>query len=107
MSMTVREFFASLREGKYSSVGSYPKFWLAADGGTLSYAACRENALQIGRAIRAGRGGSDIEQWRVIGCNANWEDPDMTCAHTGERIESAYAEREPDPADEWASLRRL
>lgn len=100
---TVRDFIVSLREGKYSSVGSYPKFWLASDGETLSYEACRENCGRIARAIRD----NDNTGWRVVACDANWEDPDMRCAHTGERIESAYAESEPDPADEWASLRKL
>lgn len=90
-----RAFIRTLREGPFTSVGSYPKYWLAADGGTLSHKACLENALQIGRAMRHGRGGSDIEQWRVIGCDINWEDSDMRCAHTNERIESAYAEETP------------
>lgn len=93
-----RAFFRTIREGRFTSLGSYPKYWLTADGGTLSHKACRENALQIGRAMRAGPGnGSDVDQWRVIGCDINWEDQDMTCAHSGERIEPAY------PADKESS----
>jgi hypothetical protein len=86
--VTVHEFLESLRGGKYTSVGSYPKFWLASDGETLSYEACRENVWRIARAIRD----NDNSGWRVVGCDANWEDPEMYCAHTGERIESAYAD---------------
>ena len=93
-----RAFFRTLRAGKYTSVGSYPVFWLVADGGCLSYEACRENALAIGRAMRLGKGhGADVDQWRVVGHDANWEDPQMYCAHTGERIESAYAEDDAPP----------
>ncbi len=86
--MTVKEFFASLREGRYTLLGSYPKFWVTSDGGVLSYAACRKECRQIGRAIRDG--GSD--GWCVTGCGINWEDPVLYCDHTNERIESAYAE---------------
>lgn len=85
---SIREFLASLRRGKYTSVGSYPVFWLASDGGTLSYEACRENVWQIARAIR----GNDNGGWRVVATDVNWEDASMLCEHTGERIESAYAE---------------
>lgn len=91
--LTVREFFASLRSGRYTSFGSYPKFWLTHDGATLSYQACRDNAARIGRSIRD----RDRDGWRVVACDVNWEDPDMRCADTGERIESAYAE---DTADQ-------
>jgi hypothetical protein len=86
--MTVRQFLQSLRDGKYAWPGGYPKYWLASDGETLSYEACREQCMQIARAIRD----NDNSGWRVVACDANWEDPAMYCAHTNERIESAYAE---------------
>lgn len=99
--LTVREFLQSLRGGRYAD-GGYPKFWLTADGGELSYAACLANCGRIARAIRgdAKRAGIDPArfyswdeaQWRVVACDINWENPDMRCADTGERIESAYAE---------------
>lgn len=88
--MTIREFLDSLRAGKFTSVGSYPKFWLTSDGETLSYEACRTEVMRICRAIRDG---SD-DGWRVVGSDVNWEDPNLVCSHTGERIESAYAEDE-------------
>ena len=90
---TVHEFLESLRQGKYTSVGCYPKFWLASDGGTLSYEACLENVWLIARAIRD-RDRPCADQWRVIACDVNWEDANMYCDHTNERIESAYAEPE-------------
>jgi hypothetical protein len=30
--------------------------------------------------------------WRVVACDTNWEDASLYCDHSGERIESAYAE---------------
>ena len=85
---TVAWFLQTLRGGPYTSVGSYPLFWLASDGETLSFEACKANAVRIARSIRDGSN----DGWRVVACDVNWEDPDMRCAHTGERIESAYAE---------------
>ncbi len=86
--MTVRQFLDSLRGGRFTSLGSYPKFWLTSDGGCLSSEACRSEVWTIARAIRDG----DNSGWRVVACDVNWEDPEMFCDVTGERIESAYAE---------------
>ncbi len=95
--MTFHELCDALRAGKYTSLGSYPTFFLTSDGSTLSHEAVRENIYQVGRAMRdfrrPGHHYSD-PAWRVIGQDVNWEDPALFCAHTGERIESAYAEDE-------------
>ena len=32
------------------------------------------------------------DQWRAMGVQINWEDTELTCAHTGERIQSAYGD---------------
>ena len=85
---TVAGFLGTLRHGKYTSLGCYPKFWLCSDGETLSYKACLSNVWQIARSIRD----DSNDGWRVVGCDVNWENPEMVCAHTNERIESAYAE---------------
>jgi hypothetical protein len=84
--MGVRQFLDSLREGPFSSVGSYPKYWVTADGCVLSYKACKENALQIARSIRQHLTRPGYDGWTVVGVDANWEDPAMYCDHTGERI---------------------
>ena len=86
--LTVHQFIDSLRGGPYTSFGSYPLFWITADGETLSHEACKRNALRIARAIKS----RSEPEWRVVAYDANWEDPDMVCADTGKRIESAYAE---------------
>lgn len=98
--LTIREFLASVRAGAYAD-GGYPKFWLTADGETLSHAACKANAGRIARAIRGDANRADRDparfyssepDWRVVGVAVNWEDGEMVCAETGERILSAYAE---------------
>src|SRR5262245_59458335 len=98
--MTVREFFKSLRAGAYAD-GGYPKYWLTADGETLSHEACKANAGRIARAIRGDAKRADVDparfyssepDWCVVGVDVNWEDPEMLCGETGKRIPSAYAE---------------
>lgn len=84
-----KELAAELRRGPFTSVGSYPKFYVTADGGTLSHAAVMGNALQVGRAMRR----QDDPQWDVRWADVNWENPALYCDETGERIESAYAEQ--------------
>lgn len=91
---TVRDLMRDLRSGPYTSVGCYPTFFLASDGEALGHKAVRENLGTIARAVRDGNrwGG-----WQVVGCDVNWEDPELYCSDTGERIESAYAEPGPAP----------
>jgi hypothetical protein len=69
---------------KYSGVGCYPVFYVTADGGVLSAAAVEENLEACCDP--------DDPGWFVVGHDANWENPDLYCDHTGERIESAYAD---------------
>jgi len=84
----VRRVVVSLREGRFTSIGSYPKFFHAADGSVLSHEAVRS---ELGQVLRATRDDSD-RQWCIRGEDINWEDPSMYCEHTGDRIESAYGE---------------
>lgn len=71
---------------KYSPVGSYPVFYVTADGGVLSAEAVEDNLDDCCNPEDRG--------WFVAGHDANWENPDLYCDVTGERIESAYAEEE-------------
>lgn len=84
------ELKATLRNGAYAWPGGYPLYFIAADGEALSFDSVRANLREVVGAIthpsRFERG------WRVIGCEVNWENPDLTCAHSGERIDSAYAD---------------
>lgn len=85
---SVSEFRAAMRHGPYAWPGGYPCYFITSDGGALSFAAARaerRNILEsIARRIDDG--------WRVVAMDVNWEDGELTCDHTGERIESAYAD---------------
>jgi len=101
---TVHEFIESLRSGAYTSVGGYPKYWITADGASFSHTTCLANCARIARAIRGDVNRADRDparfyswndpQWRVVGYEINWENPTMICADSGERIPSAYAEKD-------------
>lgn len=73
---------------RYTMPGLYPLYYVTADSGVLSPQAVEKN-LALCR--------SDDPQWRVVGAEVNWEDPNLFCEHTGKRIPSAYG---PDPDDD-------
>ena len=84
---TLRDVKQAIRE-PFAWPGGYPKYILMADGEALSVEAARQEFRQICRATLA-----DYEDgWRAGAVDINWEDPELYCAHTGKRIESAYAE---------------
>jgi hypothetical protein len=87
---TVKELMQSLREGKHTSCGGYPKYWICDDGAALSYEAVIEEIWLVAMAVRD----KHRNGWRVVGVDINWEDPNLYCAHTGKRIPSAYTEPE-------------
>ena len=78
-----------LRDGPYAWPGGYPKFFLCADGETLSFGAAHQNFKQIAHAHCYPAYGA--RDWTLVGYDVNWEDGEMVCAHSGKRIESAYA----------------
>ena len=73
---------------KYAFPGGYPVYYVTADGGVLSAEAVEEN---LGECCDPSDSG-----WYVVAHDVNWEDPHLYCDHTGERIESAYAEEDSD-----------
>jgi hypothetical protein len=84
----------ALESGPYAWPGGYPLFFIAHDGEALSFATVEENREIIADAIAEG----DRSDWHVIEMVVNWEDANLYCAHSNERIESAYAEDEEDEA---------
>lgn len=90
--MNVATLKQTLRSGKYAWPGGYPLYFLAKDGEALSFEAVKENLKQVMHAMTYPAYRND--QWTVVGADINWEDPTLTCAHTGKLIESAYAEAE-------------
>ena len=81
----------ALRNGPYAWPGGYPLYFIAADGEALSFKAVQENLREVMRATCFRHYG---EQWRVVGVDINWEDEHLYCAHSNERIPSAYGEED-------------
>ncbi len=107
MTYTVRDLMRDLRSGPFTSLGSYPTFFLASDGEALSHKAVRENLWRCARDTRdyAKRGDHwSTSGWAIVGFDVNWEDPELYCSDSGERIESAYAEPDECPATEPAPM---
>ena len=84
---SISDFRRAMRNGPYAWPGGYPCYFLTSDGEALSFDAARQERRNILEAIRD----HDNSGWRVVGMDINWEDGELTCAHTGKRIESAYA----------------
>jgi len=89
--MNLQEIKRELRAGQYAWPGGYPKYFITADGAALSFKTVRKEWREIVRAHLMGRWGRQ-SGWYVDGVDINWEDAALYCDHSGERIESAYAE---------------
>jgi len=87
-----KDLKAALRNGPYAFPGGYPVYFIAADGEPLSYDAVKNNLKLVMHAVAYPHYRED--GWRIVGMDINWEDPELFCAHTGDRIESAYAEND-------------
>ncbi len=73
----------------YAWPGGYPLYAVMGDCEPMSISACRENWREI---VSAHLGNNLDSDWYVQAIDINYEDPSLYCAHTGNRIESAYAE---------------
>jgi hypothetical protein len=92
MSYTISDFRRDMRYGPYAWPGGYPRFFVCSDGEPLSFGAAKENLRLILEAIRD----HDGSGWDIVGCDINWEDDALFCAHTGERIAPAYSADPPE-----------
>ena len=72
----------------YAWPGGYPLYIVMSDGESLSIAAAREHWRSIVHSTIYGYG----DGWAAYGAEINWES-ELYCAHTGERIESAYGSK--------------
>lgn len=84
----VFDFNKALEIGPYSWPGGYPLYFITADCGVLSWQAAIDEQALIRDAII---GGYD-DQWRIVAMQINYEDSDLYCDHTGDKIESAYGD---------------
>jgi hypothetical protein len=80
---------------KYAWPGGYPCYFVMSDGEALSWDAAVENAAEIRDAIIA----NDRSGWRAVALDINWEDNDLICCHTGNKIECAYPSDDEDTSD--------
>jgi hypothetical protein len=84
---TLRAVKQAIRQ-PYAWPGGYPLYVVMADGEALSCDAARQEWKSIAFATLHGL----RDGWRALGVDVNWEDTALYCAHTGERIPSAYGE---------------
>lgn len=88
--MSLAEIKTALRHGPYAWPGGYPMYFVTSCGEALSFAAVRKHWRDVCEAyiVRGCRGNG----WLLEASAINWEDPELYCDETGERIESAYAD---------------
>jgi hypothetical protein len=82
---------ASLKEGLYTSIGSYPKFMVVGRVQCLCWDCVQENLEQIRESVVSNDTKGDYYPLYI---EVNWENPELYCDECSGRIESAYAEPE-------------
>lgn len=92
---TAAELKATLRAGCYAWPGAYPLYFVTSDGAALSFESVRAELRQVLNAIVSGAN----DGWRVVACQVNWEDSELTCDHSGKPIESAYGDAPSEESD--------
>ena len=87
--MTTTELKNCIRDGKYAWPGGYPKYFITSDGEALSFDSVKQNFHDVVFNMKylPSFGG-----WNVVACAINWEDENLYCCDSGEKIESAYGE---------------
>lgn len=91
---TVHEFLQSLKQGRFTSLGSYPLFYLMSDGAVMCPPCAYRERFRIARAIRD----KDRSGWRAVAMDVHWEGPAEDCCECNEPILSAYGD--PDAENE-------
>lgn len=85
---SISDFRKAMRHGKYAWPGGYPCYFIARDGGILSFEAAKQEKRNILDSIANGHN----DGWRIVAMDVNWEDQFLHCEHTGNPIESAYGD---------------
>lgn len=84
--MKGHEFAKGLKEGRYTSLGSYPRFLVTCDGGALCWDCASEEAARIRLAAMTG---DKCGGWLPEGWDVNWESR-LSCDNCSADIEAAY-----------------
>lgn len=75
---------------KYAWPGGYPLYIITSDGAVLCVDCSKKQFRQIAwdwtRHLSTG--------WFAVAADINWENSELACNHCGNRIESAYGEKE-------------
>lgn len=88
---SISDFRRAVRNGPYAWPGGYPLYWIMADGAAIAFDVARVSG-EGRRMLEALRDNNFADGWRPMALAVNWEDAELYCDHTGERIPSAYAE---------------
>lgn len=91
--MRSQQTIAQIKEAvktKYAWPGGYPMYLIMSDGDAL----CMSCAHREWRLIYQAWQDNSRDGWKPEGAEINYEDEDLFCCNCGERIESAYGERE-------------
>lgn len=91
---TANELKACLRAGNTTDLGGYPLYFVDNGGDAVSFDAVRADLRHYLAAYLADDWMSRCD--RMVACEVNYEDNQLTCVVTGERIPSAYAEDNED-----------
>lgn len=86
--LTLQEIKERLRAGAYAWPGGYPLFFITTDGAALSFKAVRQEWRQIAYSHIHDIG----DGWQLAAVDINYEDDNLYCDHTGEKIEAAYCD---------------
>lgn len=92
MTYRISDFRRDMRLGKFAWPGGYPRFFICDDGEAMSFEAAKANRRLILESLRD----ETNDGWRVMGVDINWEDYELHCSASGERIESAYGAPAPE-----------
>jgi hypothetical protein len=86
---SISDFRRAMRHGPFTGLGGYPVYFIMSDGEALSFEAARKERRLILEALAEGDkwGG-----WLPYALDVNYEDSALYCAHTGDKITSAYAD---------------
>jgi len=101
---TAGDLVMALDQGEFSSIGSYPLYFITSNEDCLHPKCVREllDPDQTGLGVRELLDTRDpaeattVDEWKIISHGINWGIPDLYCAHCGARIESACEEQADD-----------
>lgn len=79
---------AALRAGGFAWPGGYPMYFVLEDGHALSFKGARRRLREILYDMTHDVTGDG--SWHIVGLDVNYEDDDLYCEETGEKIEPAY-----------------